>query len=231
MPVNEVSIKGFVDTSFLDWPGRVVSVVFLPGCNLRCPFCHNRSLVLSPEKLEDFPVSEVFESLLSHKGWLDGVVVSGGEPTITPSLEGFLTDIKAQGLAVKLDTNGSRPGVIRRLIKLGLLDAVAMDIKAPLTGAAYEAAAGTPVDISGIKESIQILLEGGIEAIFRATVVPGLHDEDAVRKMAQALGGRRLILQDFRPEDALDPAYRLIRPFGPESLRRLQDAADEAVGG
>jgi len=229
MPGGDVCIKGFVESSFLDWPGRVAAVAFLPGCNFRCPFCHNRRLVLTPEKLEEFPLDGLLSSLASHEGWVDGLVVSGGEPTISPGLEGFLATVRGRSLAVKLDTNGSMPEVLIHLVKAGLLEAVAMDIKAPLTREAYSRAAGVPVDVCNILKSIDFLVECGIEAAFRATVVPGLHDEKAVREMAGALHGRRLLLQDFRPDDALDPAFREIRPFGPDRLKDLQCAADEAA--
>jgi len=220
-------VKGFIESSFLDWPGKVASVVFLPGCNFRCPFCHNHALVLGPDSIADIPLGTVLASLDTVKGWVDGVVVSGGEPTLHPDLEGMLTSIKQAGFAVKLDTNGSRPDVIRHLLGQRLIDAVAMDIKAPLDPAAYELAAGVPVDVGAIRQSIALLMDSGLEVTFRATVVPGLHDEAAVTEMARTVKGR-LILQEFRPDDALDPAYRLIKPFGPDVMGRLRDMAASA---
>lgn len=219
-----VGIKGFIETSFLDWPGRVVSVIFLPGCNFRCPFCHNHALVLAPETLEDIPVSHVLESLEKHEGWVDGVVVSGGEPTTWPGLEGLLTLLRRHVKLIKLDTNGSMPGTIKKLIDARLVDAVAMDLKAPLRAREYYRATGTRVDIARVRESIKLLMESPVEVTFRATVVPGLHDAGSVREMAGAAGGR-LIIQNFNPADALDPEYRKIKPFTPEELRRLQEIA------
>lgn len=228
--LSDCNIKGFIETSLLDWPGRVAAVVFLPGCGFGCPFCHNRGLVLNPAGIEDVPVEAVLASTRENAGWLDGVVVTGGEPTINPGLTGLLRLFRAEGLGIKLDTNGSMPDVLAGLIDGGLVDAFAMDIKAPLTREAYTRAAGVDVDVSRIRESIALLNSSGLEVTYRATVVPGLHDEDAVRGMASALEGRRLLLQDFRPDGALDPAYRKLRPLGPEEIARLQAIADEASG-
>lgn len=219
-------IKGFIETSLLDWPGRIAAVVFLPGCNFRCPFCHNHGLVLRPDSVADVPVEAALESLRENTGWVDGVVVTGGEPTLSTGLEGLLRLFRAEGIGIKLDTNGSNPGVLARLIGGGFVDAVAMDIKAPLTRETYSLASGVEVDVTRIAASIASLNASGLEVTYRATVVPGLHDEDTVRAMASAVGGMRLVLQDFRPDDALAPEYRLIRPFGPDALARLQSVAD-----
>ncbi len=218
-------IKGFVESSFLDWPGRVAAVLFTPGCNFRCPFCHNGPLVLTPHEFEDIPIEYVRESLEGHLGWVDGVVVTGGEPTVWPGLKGLLEALGGFGLPIKLDTNGSDPEALKNLIDAGLVQAVALDIKAPLTPEAYAAATGGKADVSKVAESLRILLDSPVEATFRATVVPGLHDEGAVRAMAGALDGRPLVLQNFRPAGALNPEYQKIKPFAPEELRRFQAIA------
>jgi len=214
-------VKGFIESSLLDWPGQVSAVVFLPGCNFRCPFCHNPELVLRPGTLVDISLDEILTSIESHRGWLDGIVVTGGEPTAFYGIEGLLTQLKEAGLEIKLDTNGSRPDLLRRLIGNGLVDAVAMDVKAPLTVEAYSSAAGVLVDISIIKDSIALLADSGLDVVFRATVVPGLHDEAAVRAMKDALHGRGLTLQNFMPDNVLDPGYRLKRPFTELEFERL----------
>ena len=218
-------IKGFIESSFLDWPGRVAAVLFTPGCNFRCPFCHNGPLVITPQEFEDIPLDFVLESLEGLSGWVDGVVVTGGEPTVWPGLVGLLEVLGGFGLPVRLDTNGSDPEALGKIIDAGLLEAVALDIKAPLTPEAYGAATGGRADVSKVAESVRILLDAPVEATFRATVVPGMHDEGTVRAMAGALHGRPLILQNFRPAEALDPEFRKLKPFAPEELRKLQSIA------
>jgi pyruvate formate lyase activating enzyme len=170
-----LGIKGFLETSFVDWPGKVASVLFLPKCNFRCPFCHNRSLVENPEGHEDIPLAYIMARLADLEGWVDGVCISGGEPTIHPLLPSLIAKIKAVGLAVKLDTNGTRPHVLKALIEKRLIDCVAMDIKAPLNETSYARAAGRAVDLAAIQESISLLKQGKVEYYFRTTVVPALH--------------------------------------------------------
>ncbi|MGA2193236.1 MAG: anaerobic ribonucleoside-triphosphate reductase activating protein [Nitrospirota bacterium] len=220
-----VRIKGFVEASFLDWPGKVSAVVFLPGCNFRCPFCHNGDLILNPGIFEDFPLEQVVMSLEENQGFVDGVTLTGGEPSIIPGLPVLLGAIKASCLPVKLDTNGSKPEVLKALIGEGLVDAVAMDIKAELTPEAYAKASGKQADIEAIRESIELLLAADIDVAFRTTVVPGLHDARSIGSIAEAVSGRSYTLQNFRPKYALDPAYTELKPFSPEEFRRLQDAA------
>ena len=127
-----MEIKGFLETSFVDWADKICSVLFLPYCNFRCPYCHNHELILSPDRFETLDWDVIRGRLQSLAGWLDGVCVTGGEPTLHPDLPNLLTAIKALGLPVKLDTNGTRPQVLRFLVTEGLVDFVAMDIKGPL---------------------------------------------------------------------------------------------------
>ena len=130
-------IKGFIPTSFLDWPGTICSVIFLGGCGFRCPACHNRNLVLEPRSLPDYPVEEILRSLDARGNWIDGITVTGGEPTIHKSLPNLLRIFRHRKLKIKLDTNGSNPEMLEALIDLRLVDAVSMDIKAPLTSEEY----------------------------------------------------------------------------------------------
>lgn len=225
MGAEGVSIKGFIEASFLDWPGKVAAVLFLPGCNLRCPYCHNQDLIINPQYFEDIPLDQVFDGLHENEDWIDGVVVTGGEPTLNGGLFYLLERLKERGLPVKLDTNGSRPDTIKELIKQDLVSAVAMDVKAELLPAAYSRAAGADVDVSAIAESIRAVAESGVEVFFRTTVVPLLHDEGSVRSIRAELYGRPLILQNFRSVDALEPAYRVIKPFPPVEVRAMCAAA------
>ncbi len=218
----ETSIKGFIEASFLDWPGRVASVVFLPSCNLRCPYCHNSALVLTPDDFEEISVDEVMSRVEENAGFVDGVVVTGGEPAVSAGLPGLLERFRLSGVPVKLDTNGTMPEVLERILENGLASAVAMDIKAPLTSGEYSRAAGREVDITAIKESIDLLLGARVEVFFRTTVVPCLHDDDAIRRILQEIPGHSLTFQNFRPEEALDPQYRKMLPFGAEDFERLK---------
>ena len=217
------SIKGFLETSFVDWPGKVVSVLFLPGCNFRCPFCHNHQLVLNPAGHEDIPLRYVMARLTELKGWVDGVCITGGEPTIHPRLPSLMAEIKGAGLLVKLDTNGSNPHVLRSLVERGLVDCVAMDVKAPLDEVRYARAAGVPTDLKKVQESICFLKKGSVEYYFRTTVVPALHKEEDLLTLARHLSGSSsLTLQNFNPEDPLDPRLKATTPYPAEWLQEME---------
>jgi pyruvate formate lyase activating enzyme len=220
-----VEIKGFLETSFLDWPGKICSVLFLPRCNLRCPYCHNHALVLRPEEVPTFPLKGVLNRLRSFRGWIDGVCLTGGEPTLHADLFSLVRKIKELGFPVKLDTNGSNPGLLDRLIAERAIDFVSMDVKAPVDPVRYSRAAGLPVDLNRIWKSTQILKRGDVEYGFRTTVVPGLHTADDILLLGQQLrAGARMTLQDFNPENPMDPTLKETRPYGPERLRELERA-------
>ena len=223
-PRETIIIKGFLETSFVDWPGKMVSVVFLPGCNFRCPFCHNHQLVLDPGSYEDIPRPYVMARLAELKGWVDGVCITGGEPTIHPHLPSLMAEIKRTGLLVKLDTNGSRPHVLQSLMERGLVDCVAMDVKAPLDAVHYNRAAGVPTDLEKIQESICFLKRGNVEYHFRITVVPALHKgEDLLHLAHQLSGSSSLTLQNFNPEDPLDPWLKGTSPYSEEWLQEIRE--------
>lgn len=169
-----MNIQGFQKTTLLDYPRHVAATVFFGGCNFRCPFCHNGDLVLSPECSPAIPSTEVLAYLKKRQGILDGVCITGGEPTLQAELAGFLAAIKELGLSVKLDTNGYRPQELKELCRSGLVDYVAMDIKgAPEKYAEICGLSG--LDFQKISESADFLMEGGIEYEFRTTVVRELH--------------------------------------------------------
>ena len=228
---REIRIKGFLETSFLDWQGKVAAVLFLPGCNFRCPYCHNHPLVIQPDMLETIPLEYIVRRLKRLKGWIDGVCVTGGEPTLTPNLPLLLEHIKGAGWAIKLDTNGTFPGRIKELMKRDLVDCVAMDVKAPLDSSSYSRCAGVSVDISAIRQSIAVLANGGIDYTFRMTVVPTLITEEQVYEAAlQLVGTRGLLLQDFNPSDPLAPELQGVKPFGEMRLQRMQGRVDAILG-
>lgn len=193
-----MKIKGLQKLTLLDFPDRIACTVFLGGCNFRCPFCHNASLVLPERVGEDISEEEFFAHLESRRGRLSGVCISGGEPTLHKELPDFIRRIRALGYAVKLDTNGYRPSVLGELISEGLLDYVAMDIKSSPEG--YGRAVGMEnFDISPIKESIAILEDSGIDYELRTTVVRQLHTEADIRAIGEWLAGdRRFFLQSYK---------------------------------
>ena len=191
-------IKGVQKLTLLDFPGVVAATVFLGGCNLRCPFCHNASLVIPEKYGETIPDEEFFEFLESRKGRLQGVCVSGGEPTLYPKISDFLGRIKEMGYLVKLDTNGTRPEVLSELIEKGLVDYVAMDIKnSPLR---YGETVGiSDFDPTPIAESAAILMSGKVDFEFRTTVSRELHNEEDIENIGKWLeGGEKFYLQTFK---------------------------------
>lgn len=190
---------GLQKLTLLDYPERIACTVFTGGCNLRCPFCHNGSLALGDSK-DEISEEEFFSFLESRVGRLDGVCISGGEPTLQPDLADFARKIKALGFSVKLDTNGTRPEVISSLIREGLLDYIAMDIKN--SPAKYAETAGVKaLDYSPISESIKIISESGVAHEFRTTVTAELHDAEDIREICKNLHrDAKYYLQSYRDE-------------------------------
>jgi pyruvate formate lyase activating enzyme len=244
-------IRGFLPSTLIDWSGRVAAEVFLGRCNFRCPFCHAAHLVLRPAQLEEIAADVVLGHIRGHVGWLDGVVISGGEPTLDPHLPDLVEACREAGVGVKLDTNGSRPDALRALIEGGRLDAVSMDIKAPLD-ARYARAAGVQVDLGAIRESIALLMAadmavtpaaaaawptdlhrppaGACAVEFRTTVCPVYHSTADIVDIARTIAGaREYCLQPFRPVNCIDPAMLEVRPYSDEEMQALAAAAGEFV--
>jgi len=204
-----MEIKGFIETSFLDWPGKICAVLFLPSCNLRCPFCHNHILVLHPEQLLAFPWEQIEKRLKTLRNWLDGICVTGGEPTLQADLPELLSRIHGLGLMVKLDTNGTRPGMLDFLISEKLIDYLAMDIKGPLDQELYKKYAGARISIQDIITSMDFILSGRVAGEFRTTVVPQWHTPPVMAQMALELKqAPKWTRQAFNPGQTLDPALR-----------------------
>ncbi len=223
-----VPVKGLIETSFIDWKGALSSVLFLGGCNFRCPYCHNRDLVLDHINMEDIPMEYVLATLRKYKQWVDKVVVTGGEPTIHMNLYRFIGKLKSEGVRIKLDTNGSNPSMLKGLVNDGLVDYVAMDVKGPLDR--YSRWCGINVDTRRIRESIDFLLDGSIDYEFRMTVVPFLHREEDVYETARHIRrGRRFFLQGFRPENTLKRSFGRVTPFLPEKLDRMRTRVGEIM--
>lgn len=194
-----MKIGGLQPVSLCDYPGRVAAVVFTQGCNFRCPYCHNRTLwPLHAHPRDLIPPAELLEKLRRRRGQLDAIVLSGGEPTLQPDLADFLCELRALGFGLKLDTNGSRPQVLERLLRLRLLDFVAMDVKAPPRK--YETLAGVKVNLDAIAASMRMIVEAGVAHEFRTTVPPGLLDAADLQDIRAMLPpGSNWRLQTFRP--------------------------------
>ena len=189
-----MEINGLLKLTLLDFPGRTACTVFFGGCNLRCPFCHNASLVRGEG--ERIGEDEFFDFLTRRRGMLDGVAVTGGEPLLQSGIEDFLARIKEAGFEVKLDTNGTMPGKLRRILGAGLCDYVAMDIKSSPEG--YSRAAGVFVDMDAIKESISLLMGGSVDYEFRTTAAKGYvlpEDFEGIGKLIA--GAKRYFIQGF----------------------------------
>jgi pyruvate formate lyase activating enzyme len=218
-------IKGFIKLSFIDWPGKIASVIFLGGCNFRCPACHNSDLVLNQDALDDMPFASCLDTMNQRGRWIDGVTVTGGEPTLNPNLIDLLEMLKSNGLSVKLDTNGSRPQILKQILAAGLVDAVFMDVKAPLTTEEYSRITGIKADLTKIRKSIELLKSGEIEVVFRTTVVPGIVQEAQLRAIRKQLGDVNCYLvQPFRNVKTLEPMFGALKEF---SLQRFEQMKAE----
>jgi pyruvate formate lyase activating enzyme len=225
-----IEIKGFLETSFLDWPGKLCSVLFLPYCNFRCPYCHNHPLVFHPERYATISLKDILARLHSLKNWIDGVCLTGGEPTLHTDLPLLIREIKRHKFLVKLDTNGSNPQMLENLIKGREIDFVSMDAKAPLDPFRYSRSAGIPIQLKPILESLEILKRGKVDYEFRMTVVPGLHKEEDIRTLGDQLRvGRRFTLQNFNPENPLDPSLKKIVPYDPKVMKKIEREVQEML--
>jgi len=217
-------VAGIVPATVVDFPGRLAATVFLAGCNFRCPFCHNPELVAGP-----FPsaltVEELGEWLQERRGFLDGLCVSGGEPLLgLERVVAICRQAKAAGLAVKLDTNGSLPKALARLLEAGLVDYVAVDVKA--SPARYSEAVGREVDTGRIKTTVELLRRWGVAHQLRTTVIPRLHAARDIEALGQWIGGdSTYVLQPFHPTRALSPNWRAEPSPPPEMLTALAERA------
>lgn len=210
--------------TMLDYPGKVACIAFTPGCNMRCGFCHNPEFVL-PEKIRKVKSSFIseaafFQFLQKRKALLEGVVVSGGEPTLWRDLPDFLGEIRKRGFLVKLDTNGNHPEALEKILKKGLADYIAMDVKTSLEE--YPALVGPNVKKENILRSIRLLKSGDVAYEFRSTLIREHHTPPILEAMRELLtGAEQLFLQTFRPSQTLNPVFASFHPFHPEEMKSL----------
>ena len=233
-------IGGFLPTTLLDYPEKLACTVFTCGCNFRCPFCQNGTLALgaAPEYEQS---EDVLERIKKRKNILEGVCITGGEPTLQKDLPDFLKAVKDMGLLVKLDTNGNRPDVIKSLYQEGLIDYVAMDIKSSREN--YPAVSGIPgLPAAAIEESIEFLIHSGIAYEFRTTLVKGLHTYEDMEAIAAWLkGADKYYLQSYEDSelilckltsssaDSITDADTALESFSEEELRQFLQIARRTI--
>jgi pyruvate formate lyase activating enzyme len=212
-----MKFSGIQKTSLIDFPKRIATTLFTPGCNLRCPFCHNWRIVLNPKPpfINERMVLQILES---RKKCVDAVVVSGGEPTIHKELPRFLKKLKERNFAVKLDTNGFFPQVLKEC--LPYLDYVALDVKTSLEK--YKLLGAR--DTADLLRTVEILKNSRVEYEFRATIVPGFINRDTLSKIGEVVkGGKRFAFQQFNPSDTLDKTFKTVKPYDPKLIAHFAD--------
>ena len=215
-------IKGFQKLSLIEYPGKLSAVIWTGGCNFRCPFCYNTDIVLNYKKMPTIPEKEIIDFMSTRKGLLDGLAITGGEPTLQKDLPEFVKKIKDMGFLVMIETNGSNPNMVKELIDKKLVDYIAMDIKAPLEK--YDEVAGVKVNKKKIQKSIDIIRNGGIEYEFRTTIIPKFFkEEDALAIGKWLKGSKRYFLQQFMPEKTIDKSLRRVKPYSPEKLKEFAE--------
>ncbi len=218
----QLVFKGIQKTTLIDFPGQVACTFFLPKCNFKCGFCYNPGLVFDAETGTRISEKEALAFLDERKNFLDGACISGGEPTLHKGLPGFLAKVKAKGLLVKLDTNGSNPEMLKALLEKKLVDFVAMDIKA--SKEKYSLVCGTKIDLEKISESIELIKKSGIDYEFRATVVPLLEEKDLLEIGKWLNGSKKFVLQQFHNEmPLLDKNLQKLSPYLPEQLKKFAE--------
>lgn len=214
-------IGGLQKLTLIDYPGKVAATVFLIGCNFRCPYCHNPELI-DPQLIERQPEikeSDFLKFLKERKGFLDGVCITGGEPTIHSDIPKFIQKIKKLGFLVKLDTNGSNPEMLENLIKNNLIDFIAMDVKTSISGYKKVGVRGIT---SKINKSVKIIKNSKKDYEFRTTIAPGVVDEKDIIKIGKWLkGSKKIALQQFRPEKVLDQNFQNIAPYSLQEIEKM----------
>ncbi len=228
---KNIKVGGLEPASMLERPGLISTIVFLLGCNFRCPFCHNPELVTETKGVTLYPTEEVLKMLKAKKGWVDSVIFTGGEPTVHPGLPLFIQAVKDMGFQAGLHTNGTDPAMLKELLDKDMLSYVAMDVKNRISK--YSETVGVKnFDTKPIKESIQIILEAKpeVDTIFRTTAVPGLVTEEDVEEIGKMVkGGKKIALQQFRTMKCVDKEYEKRIPYDKKTLVKMADILEKYV--
>ncbi len=221
-------IAGIQKLTLLDYPGKLAALLFTQGCNFACGYCHNAEMIPicknNPQDITLLP-EKILTFLKSRGGLLDGVVISGGEPTLQPGLQQFMAKIKTMGFLIKLDTNGSNPDILQSLLNENLIDYIAMDVKHTQKKMNILT---REVEIDNIVRSMEIIKECGVDYEFRSTILPSYHKEQDIHEMGKLISGaKRWYLQNFRPLKTLNPKLRSSRSFTQKELNSYQDIAQK----
>ncbi|MCX7982793.1 MAG: anaerobic ribonucleoside-triphosphate reductase activating protein [Syntrophales bacterium] len=223
-------IGGLQKVSLIDYPGQISSVIFTQGCNLRCIYCHNPELVYPQFWGEPIEPSEILRFLDQRRGKIDAVVITGGEPLLHEDLGSFISSIKEREFLIKLDTNGTCPHHLSRILQAGLLDYVSIDVKAPWDS--YQKVAGVEVDVEKVNESLEIILASGVEYECRVTVALPVVTEDDLISLGHGLKHKhvsRLVVQKFRPPSRGLQANPALQPPTDEMLERIKNTLAEII--
>ncbi len=215
-----MNIIGIEKSSFIDYPNNICTVIFTGGCNFRCPYCHNSSIVNNiGDKIDE---EEFINYLIGRKRFVDALCISGGEPTLQKGLYNFIYKVKGKGFAIKLDTNGTNPNLLKKLINEELIDYVAMDIKAPLIK--YPLVTKTPVALEDIQKSIDLLLENKVDYEFRTTICKDLLSPEDIYIIAEEIKGcNTYVLQNFKDGETVLGGKDKLTPYKREELEEIQE--------
>ena len=222
-----MKIGGIQKTSLIDYPNKVCAVFFASGCNFRCPYCYNPELVFN--KTELINEKWIYNFLEKRKNYLDAILLSGGEITIQPDFIEFVKRIKQYGYLVGIETNGSKPDAIKKLIDSRLTDFIAMDIKSDLE--TYEKAACAKLDKGKIKKSVELIKDSNVDYEFRTTVVPGLFNEETAIKIGEWLkGSKKYVLQQFNNDrDMINKSFKRKKPYTVDKLKKFKEILEPYI--
>jgi len=223
-----MKIGGLQKVSLIDYPGKISAIIFTQGCNFRCPYCHNPELVDPKLYRPCLPEKDVLEFLTTRQGKLDGVTITGGEPTLQDDLIPFIQEIRKMGFAIKLDTNGSCPDVLALLIQKKLLDFIAMDVKAPI--AKYQGIVQAPVAADDIRKSTRLVIGSAIPHEFRTTIVASLLTPKDMTEIGQEIAGaRRYALQKFQPARTFNKRYLREKTYSDEEFLKIKEQMEKGI--